>query len=64
MRKVLFIICFAFTLLTGKLLFSMLNDCHNIFDYIIYGIISTIWIGMLALIWILLINYINEERDI
>ena len=64
MRKVLFIICFAFTLLTGDLLFGMIKDCRDIFDYIMYGIISTVWVGMLALIWILLINYINEERDI
>jgi hypothetical protein len=52
------------SLLTGSVLFNILKECSGIFDYITYGFISFIWIGLLLLGWILLINYINEDRNI
>ena len=52
------------SLITGSILFQILKECSSLFDYITYGFLSIVWIGFLLLGWILLINYINEERNI
>jgi hypothetical protein len=54
----------ACSVLVGKLVFKMLCGCERFGDYLFYGLLSTVWLGFLLLGWILLINYINEKRDI
>jgi hypothetical protein len=54
----------TFSLITGSAIFKMLTACSSFLDYLLYGFISAVWIGFLVLGWILLINYINEKRDI
>lgn len=63
-KSVLFSVYVTVSLITGKLVFKMLSGCENIVDYLFYGLVSIVWIGFLLLGWILLINYINEKRDI
>lgn len=63
-NAVLFSVYVTGSLITGKLVFKMLSGCENIVDYLFYGLVSIVWIGFLLLGWILLINYINEKRDI
>lgn len=63
-KAVLFSVYVTVSLITGKLVFKMLSGCENIIDYLFYGLVSFVWIGFLLLGWILLINYINEKRDI
>lgn len=63
-KAVLFSVYVTVSLITGKLVFKMLSGCENIVDYLFYGLVSIVWIGFLLLGWILLINYINEKRDI
>jgi len=54
-------ICVA--MVTGFVIFKMLKDCSSLIEYLFYGLVSTTWIGFLLLIWVLLINYINEKRN-
>ena len=63
-KAVLFSVYVTASFITGKLVFKMLSGCENIVDYLFYGLVSFVWIGFLLLGWILLINYINEKRDI
>jgi len=63
-RAVLLSVYVTVSLITGKLVFKMLGLCQEIIDYLIYGVTCIVWISILSLGWILLINYINEDRHI
>ena len=61
---ILFIAYVFASIVAGIVMFKMIQDCSSLLEYLFYGLISTMWVGFLFFAWILLINYINEKRDI